>query len=190
MGPQRGRHDLATEQQQVSWPWWASPLSISSPSQGSCYSLIRRGLALKSSPDSCNPIDWSLPGSSIHRIFQARILEWGAISFSRGSSWPRDWTQVSCTAGRFFTNWATGQGSHLPIVVYIQFSSVQFSRSVVSDSLRPHESQHTRPPCPSPSSHFILSVHFPPAPNHLLILILRVHFKTESQGLKNQPHLS
>ena len=44
----------------------------------------------------CNPS--SLPGSSVHGIFQARILEWFAISFSRGSSWPRDWTQVSCTA--------------------------------------------------------------------------------------------
>ena len=42
----------------------------------------------------------SLPGSSIHGIFQARVLEWGAIAFSRGSSWPRDRTQVSCIAGR------------------------------------------------------------------------------------------
>ena len=39
-------------------------------------------------------------------ILQARILEWVAISFSRGSSWPRNWTQVSCIAGRFFTDWA------------------------------------------------------------------------------------
>ena len=42
-----------------------------------------------------NPMDCSLPGSSIHEIFQARVLEWVAISFSRGSSWPRDRTQVS-----------------------------------------------------------------------------------------------
>ena len=54
----------------------------------------------------CDPIDRSLPGSSVHRILQARILEWVAIPFSRGSSWPKDWTQV-CTAGRFFTIWAT-----------------------------------------------------------------------------------
>ena len=40
------------------------------------------------------------PGSSVHGILQARILEWTAISFSMGSSWPRDWTWVSCTAGR------------------------------------------------------------------------------------------
>ena len=52
---------------------------------------------------------YSLSGSSIHGILQARILEWVAIPFSRGSSWPRDRTQVSCIAGRFFTIWATGK---------------------------------------------------------------------------------
>ena len=55
-----------------------------------CYSMV------------CNP-----PGSSVQGISQARILEWVAISFSRGSSWPRDWTSVSPTAGRFFTVWGT-----------------------------------------------------------------------------------
>ena len=49
----------------------------------------------------CDPMDYSLPSSSIHGILQARVLEWVAISFSRGSSWPGDWTQVSCIAGRF-----------------------------------------------------------------------------------------
>ena len=52
-------------------------------------------------------MDCSPPGSCVQEIFQARILEWVAISFSRESSQPRDQTQVSCTAGRFFTNWAT-----------------------------------------------------------------------------------
>ena len=55
----------------------------------------------------CNPMDCSLPGSSVHGIFQARVLEWVAFSFFRGSSWPRDWTQVSRIAGRHFTIWAT-----------------------------------------------------------------------------------
>ena len=55
--------------------------------------------------DSLQPMDCSLPGSSVHGIFQARILEWVAISFSRGSSWLRDQAQVSCTTGRFFTVW-------------------------------------------------------------------------------------
>ena len=52
----------------------------------------------------CDPTDCSLPGSSIHGIFQARVLEWVAIPFSRGSSQPRDQTQVSHMAGGF---WAT-----------------------------------------------------------------------------------
>ena len=58
----------------------------------------------------CDPMDCSLPGSSAHGILQARILEWveaGAISFSGGSSWPRNWTSVSGIAGRFFTIWTT-----------------------------------------------------------------------------------
>ena len=52
-------------------------------------------------------MDCSPPGSPVHEIFQARILEWVAISFARGSSQPRDQTRVSCTAGRFFTDWDT-----------------------------------------------------------------------------------
>ena len=55
----------------------------------------------------CNPMDCILSGSSIHRIFQAKMLDWVVISFSRGSSWSRARTQVSCTPGRFFANWAT-----------------------------------------------------------------------------------
>ena len=51
----------------------------------------------------CDPMDCSPPGSSVHGILQARILEWVAFPFSRGSSQPRDETQVSCIAGGFFT---------------------------------------------------------------------------------------
>ena len=54
--------------------------------------------AAQSYPTLCNTIDCSLPGSSVHGIFQARILEWVAISFSRGSSWPRGQTRVSCVS--------------------------------------------------------------------------------------------
>ena len=70
-------------------------------------------LVTQSCPTLCDPMDCSPPGSSVHGIFQARILEWVAISFSRGSSQPRDGTQVSCTAGRFFTDWATRE-AHFP----------------------------------------------------------------------------
>ena len=61
----------------------------------------------QSCPTLCNPMDCSLPGSSVHGIFQARVLKWVAISFSRGSSQPRDWTRVSCITSRHFTTWAT-----------------------------------------------------------------------------------
>ena len=54
-------------------------------------------------PTLCDPVDCSPPGCSIHGILQARILEWVAIPFSRGSSRPRVRTWVSCLAGRFFT---------------------------------------------------------------------------------------
>ena len=60
-------------------------------------------------PTLCDPIDSSLPGSSDHGIFQARILEWVAISSNKGSSQPRDWTQVSCITNGFFTPWAMGE---------------------------------------------------------------------------------
>ena len=51
----------------------------------------------------CDLVDYSLPGSSVYGILQARILEWVAIPFSRGSSRSRDTTQISCISGRFFT---------------------------------------------------------------------------------------
>ena len=46
----------------------------------------------------CNPMDWIPLGFSVHGIFQARILEWVAISYSTGSSWPKDWTQIYCVS--------------------------------------------------------------------------------------------
>ena len=64
-------------------------------------------LVTQSCPTLYDPMDCSPPGSSVHRILQARILEWVAISFSRGSSWPRDWTWIWGIAVRLFTDWAT-----------------------------------------------------------------------------------
>ena len=91
----------------------------------------------------CDPMDCSLPGSSIHGIFQARILEWTDISFSRGSSQPKDWTWVSCIAGRRFTVWVTREALMtilntvlksrditLPTKVYIVKDMVFFSSHV------------------------------------------------------------
>ena len=62
----------------------------------------------------CDPMDCSLPGSSVHGILQARVLEWVAILFSKRSSWLRDWTWLSCIASRVFTVWATREGAPLP----------------------------------------------------------------------------
>ena len=58
----------------------------------------------QSCPTHCDPMDCSLPGSSVHGILQARILEWVAVPFSRESSQPRNQTEVVHTAGEFFTN--------------------------------------------------------------------------------------
>ena len=71
------------------------------------------GEVAQSCPTLCDPVDCNLLGFSIHGIFQARILEWVTISFSRGSSRPRDWTWVSRIGGRHFNLWATtGMGCH------------------------------------------------------------------------------
>ena len=124
---------------------------------------------------NCFETPWTVapPGSSIHGIFQARILEWVSIWFSRGSSWSRDQAWVSCIAGGIFTT--------EPVVVTLVNLFVQtknkccfhslfnkwlslfmlplfcklrlqlFSCSVTFNSLQPHGLQHTRPPCPSPA---------------------------------------
>ena len=66
-------------------------------------------LVTQSCPALWDPMECSLPGSSVHGLLQARILKWVAIPFSRVSSQPRDQTQVSCIADRFFTSWATSE---------------------------------------------------------------------------------
>ena len=71
----------------------------------------------QSCPTLCNPMDCSLLDSSVHGILQARILEWVAYPFFRGSPWPRDQPGVSCIAGIFLTSWATREA--LNYVVYL-----------------------------------------------------------------------
>ena len=68
--------------------------------------------------NSCDPMGCSSPGSSVQVTSQARILEWVAISFSRGSYWHRDQTLVSCIAGEFFTDWATGKPIYIYKIIY------------------------------------------------------------------------
>ena len=69
-------------------------------------------------PTLCDPMDCSLPGSSVHGVFEARILVWVAISSSGGSFRPRGWTWVSCVScipGGFFACWATGEAQMLSL---------------------------------------------------------------------------
>ena len=72
---------------------------------------------------NCSP-----SGSSVYGILQARTLEWVAIPFSRRPSWPKDRTQVSCIAGRFFTIWTTREVLHLyNTTICKEFQSITFN---------------------------------------------------------------
>ena len=94
---------------------WFAPNDISSP-------VYNKGKWLSRVPTLCDPVNCILPGSSVHEILQARVLEWVLISFSRGSSLPRDRTRVSCIPGRRFNLWATREALSF---LSVQFSSVQ-----------------------------------------------------------------
>ena len=97
--------------QRLRWPFlqrgyprcsWGSCLSL----YGLCYEN-EEVLVAQLCPTLCDPMDRSPPGSSLHVVFQARTLEWAAMPTARGSSRPRDWTWVSCIAGRLLLNWTT-----------------------------------------------------------------------------------
>ena len=80
-------------------------------------------------PTLCDPMDCSLPGFSTHGILQARILDWVAIPFSRGSSWPRDWALVSCIAVWFFTIWATREAWDF----FYLHSNIDYTKNIESE---------------------------------------------------------
>ena len=77
--------------------------SLGGYSPWGCKESVQFSSVTQSCPTLCDSIDWGLPGSSVHGIFQAIVLEWIAISFSRGSSQPRVQTWVSCIVDRGFT---------------------------------------------------------------------------------------
>ena len=79
-------------------------------------SLSNLVLVTQSCPTLCNPTGCSLSASSSCGIFQASILEWVAISFSRGSSWPKGWTQVSHTAGKL-----SNLNKHICMSLFVDF---------------------------------------------------------------------
>ena len=87
----------------------------------------------------------SLPGSSVHGILQARILEWIAVPSSRGSSWLRDWTWVSSIIGGFFTIWTTREAV-LSVFMCSLFSSFFFAHIISSFAM----SFLCMPKCPDP----------------------------------------
>ena len=91
----------------------------------------------------CDLHGLTVPGSSVHGVSLVRVLEWVAISFSQGSSWPRDRTYFSFFGSWILYHWAAREGNHV--------KDCQFSHSVVSEYLRPHGLQHAKLPCPSPT---------------------------------------
>ena len=102
-----------------------------------CMKVKSESEVTQSCPTLSNPMDCSPPGSSIHGIFQPRVLEWGAIAFSRKLYTP---CQLPAKGQCHRDRGKVTKHKHPNGTVS------QFSRSVVSDSLRPHESQHARPP--------------------------------------------
>ena len=73
----------------------------------------------QSCPTLCDPMNCTIPGSFVHGILQARILEWVSVPFFRGFSQPRDQTQVSLIAGGFFTIWATSEALYMCVCVCV-----------------------------------------------------------------------
>ena len=92
--------------------WGATVHSVAKESDMSCMCVYVCVLVPQSRRTLGDPMDYYLPGTSVSGALQARILEWVAIHFSKGSSRSRDRTQVSCVAGRCFTVWATRE-AHL-----------------------------------------------------------------------------
>ena len=109
-------------------PYLDSLLSLQTAESIVCLHLyLRCCLVTKSCLNLCDPMDSSLQGSSVHGISQARILERVAISFPRGSSWPRDWPHISCIGRQisFFNHWATKEAH-----IYIYSFSTPIPTSV------------------------------------------------------------
>ena len=95
----------------IIFPWELEDVDIHSETDRERELILKMCvLVTQSCLTLCYPVDCSPPGSSVPGILQARTLEWVAIPFSRGSSWPKDQTHVSCIAGRCFTIWAIREG--------------------------------------------------------------------------------
>ena len=104
----------------------------------------------QSCPTLCNPVDCSLPGFSVHGILQARILEWVAISLSRGSSRPRDRTQVSRIGGRHFNLWESRSCVRLFVTLWTLALQALLSVDLCQEKRAPlgHDSPQWKASCP------------------------------------------
>ena len=104
--------------------WFVTQSLHPERNQGSPFSIhvyiCKHSKSLQLCPTLCHPMDCSPPGSSVHGILQARLLEWVALLFSRGASRPRDWTWVSCIAGEFFTTTAISMFGKVENLIWLQ----------------------------------------------------------------------
>ena len=161
-----------------SWEVWAQPNVLYI--HPLTYVIFIYAQSLQLCPTLCNPMDYSLPGSSVHGSFQARILEWVVVPSSRGSSQLRDWicvSWISCIIGEFFTpsHWVSllfiyqirsvalscltlcnpmnRSTPGLPIHhQLLEFTQIHVHR--VSDAIQPsHPLLSPSPPAPNPSQH-------------------------------------
>ena len=114
---------------------------------GGAYPFCMEKVKVKvtqSSPTFCDPMDYT-----VHGILQARILQWVAFPFSRGSSQPRDWTQVSRIAGRYFTSWATREAQeslYITALLVLEVNTifqVLFSWKTKTKQLKPWDGIHS-----------------------------------------------
>ena len=111
-----------------------------------CSQLLRKWIKFT----SWYYMDCSPPGSSVRGILQARILGWVAISFSRGSSWPRDWTRVFCIAGRFCPVWAPREALYGTTFLvkapffFLRLSSLYLAPQIYSNRSRSESSWRER----------------------------------------------
>ena len=121
--------------------WWMETGShacvLAAKHPGKCSSGLKVVLVTQSCLTLWDPTDCSPPDSSVHRLLQARTLEWVAIPFSRESFRPRDRTQVSCMAGGFFTDWATS----------VLFPFTQWTYQISAVTLLPPRSRSNPLPC-------------------------------------------
>ena len=123
-----------------------------------------------------DPMDYTL-----HGILQARILEWVAFPFSKGFSQPRDQTQVSRIAGRFFTSWATKEAQPIPSPGAIPDPGIELGSSALQVDSLPTEPSRTLaifPIYPPVSNHMVFGFLLPLSPLILIVLAPRLTFES------------